>query len=289
MKLALGSVQFGLNYGVANTSGQVSNAETARILKYAQKHGVDTLDTAAAYGTSEALLGEIGVEGWDVVTKLPPKDLINENVEEWVVASIDQSRRNLRQDKLYGVLLHRPSQLLSSNGELLYRTLKKLKDDGLVLKIGVSVYDPAELDALFQNYDFDIVQSPLSIVDRRLISSGWIDKLARKDVELHVRSVFLQGLLVMNVQERPKKFDAWGRLWRDWDEWLGVVGISATEACIRFALSQKQVDKVIVGVQSQNQLAEILAISSRGGLDAPAYLEVASPDLLNPARWASLQ
>lgn len=288
MKLALGTVQFGMDYGVSNSSGHVSQSEVARILGAARRHGIDVLDTAAAYGTSESTLGKLGLEDWRVVTKLPPTEISIKEIEDWTIASVNQSLSNLCLPRLYAVLVHRPSQLLSKSGQILYKTLQELKRTGVMSKIGVSIYDPIELDLLFDKFEFDLVQVPLSIFDRRLISSGWMDALAKMGVEIHVRSVFLQGLLTMSKQDRPSKFGEWSGLWGKWDEWLDKSNLTAIEACIRFVLSQKLVDKVVVGVQSQLQLEEILRIVGCGVIDVPEDLQAYSDRLLNPALWKDL-
>lgn len=149
MKLALGTAQLGLNYGIANRQGQVSvdEAEEA-ILRHAQSSGMDTLDTAMAYGDSEQRLGVIGVAGWHVVSKLPAIPDACPDVFRWVATSVQESLQRLQVTSLYGLLLHRPEQLLARDGERLYLALQQLKDDGVVGKIGVSIYDPSELDAL---------------------------------------------------------------------------------------------------------------------------------------------
>ncbi|HQU87046.1 aldo/keto reductase [Denitromonas sp.] len=289
MKLALGTVQFGLNYGVANAAGMVSQAEASRVLALARESGIDTLDTAAAYGESESVLGAINVDGWHVVSKMPPQIQEGMSVADWTMESVNNSLARLRQRNLYGILLHRPSQLLGAGGDAIYRTLQRLKCDGVVSKIGISIYDPEELDNLSRNFDFDLVQAPLSVVDRRLVSSGWMSRLADRGIELHVRSAFLQGLLLMGEADRPQKFGRWQSLWRDWHAWLDESGISAAEACVRYALSHVEVGRVVVGVQSHYQLAEIVSAASRGGLEAPPHLSADSEDLLNPARWPSLE
>jgi aryl-alcohol dehydrogenase-like predicted oxidoreductase len=288
MRLALGTVQFGLDYGVSNAEGMVPEAEVSRILGSAREHGIDTLDTAAAYGGSESVLGSSNVDGFRIISKLPPVLPVTASVADWVADSVSASLVRLHQQRLYGILLHRPSQLFGPDGDALYSALRKLKSDGVVSKIGVSVYEADELSDLFQNFDFDLVQAPLSIVDRRLISSGWMSRLASKGVEVHVRSVFLQGLLLMRADERPRKFDRWNDLWRDWHSWLNESGVTAAEACVRYALSLPEIARVVVGVQSCRQLEEVVAAASRGGLEAPAFIYGDSADLLNPARWPSL-
>ncbi len=288
MRLALGTVQFGLDYGVANAAGIVPRAEASRILAFARESGIDTLDTAASYGDSELVLGTLNVDGFRVVTKLPAEIPSEGSVSEWVRRSANASLTRLQQRNLYGMMLHRPSQLFEAGGEDIYQSLLALKSNGIVSKVGVSIYDPNELDSLFENFDFDLVQAPLSVVDRRMISSGWIGRLASRGIELHVRSVFLQGLLLMPAVVRPAKFNRWERLWCDWDNWLDESGLSATEACVRFALSYPEVGAVVVGVQSFRQLDEIVSAAAKGKLEAPPALNVNAENLLNPARWTSL-
>jgi aryl-alcohol dehydrogenase-like predicted oxidoreductase len=288
LRLALGTVQFGLDYGVANRDGMVSQDEASRILRFAMERGIDTLDTAAAYGDSESVLGAVNVHGWRIVSKLPPVVPDGTSVAEWAVDSVNRTLARLGQRNLYGLLLHRPAQLLEKNGEALYLALQRLKQEGIVSKIGVSIYGPDDLDTLCRHFDLDLVQAPFSVVDRRLISSGWMRRLKERGVELHARSAFLQGLLLMRAQDRGERFSRWQALWRDWDAWLAESRVSATEACIRYALSHGEIEKVVVGVQSKEQLAEIVSASERGGLDVPAHLSADSEDLLNPGRWSSL-
>ncbi len=288
MRLALGTVQFGTSYGVANASGQVSLEEARRILAHARANGIDMLDTAIAYGDSEARLGVIGVANWRVVSKLPALPPEIANVAEWVRAGVRGSLSRLGKSSLYALLLHRPEQLLSSQGDALYRALQAVKSEGLVGRIGISIYEPAELDGLVDRFPVDVVQAPFNVVDRRLIESGWLARLKARGAELHVRSVFLQGLLLMPAAERPQKFQRWRSLWDGWDGWLAQTGLSPLEACVRYVLSFAEVDAAVVGVDSATQLAQIVD-AGRGDLPlVPAGLGCSDADLLNPARWNAL-
>lgn len=289
MRLALGTAQFGLPYGIANQAGQVTRDEGKAMLQLAADNSIDTLDTAIAYGESEQRLGEIGVPDWQIVSKLPaiPDDCAD--ISQWVAEAVNGSLRRLKVDRLYGLLLHRPQQLLEKNGDKLYRTLQQLKQDGLVGKIGISIYAPSELDTLCSRFQFDLVQAPFNLMDRRLIESGWLERLKEQGTELHVRSIFLQGLLLMSPGERPRKFDRWATLWATYDAWLAHAGLTPAQACLRYALSFPEISKVIIGVDSLRQLKEILQ-SAEGAL--PATLPgmcCADIDLINPARWSALQ
>jgi len=286
-RLALGTVQFGVPYGIANQTGQVSCNEVAAILDYALAAGLDTLDTAIAYGESEQRLGDIGVGQWQIITKLPAVPESCTDVHAWVQKSVLGSLARLRAPKLYGLLLHRAQQLLGPQGDALYRALVAIKNQGKVEKIGVSIYDPSELDALCSHYQFDLVQAPFNVMDRRFAVSGWLERLHQAGAEIHVRSVFLQGLLLMNPASRPATFNRWQPLWQQWHYWLSEQMLTPLQACLGFVLAQPQVDRVVVGVDSLMQLKGILANVETPLVEPPATLVSEDMDLINPSRWAT--
>jgi len=288
LKLALGTVQFGLNYGIGNSTGQVSQEEGFSILEIAKNAGVDTLDTAIAYGNSELVLGAIGVHDWHVITKLPPLSVDRSNVYTWVIDQVRGSLERLQISKIDGLLLHRPDQLFELGGIELLAALGDLKDQGVVSKIGVSVYAPDELARLFDLARFDIVQAPLNILDRRLVESGWASQLSQEGVEVHSRSSFLQGVLLMTDETRPKIFDRWPTIWKTWSSWTRESNLSPLQACILYSLSIDEVDKVIVGVDSTKQLEQILFATKACLPSLPEWPVSLDSDLLNPARWNQL-
>jgi aryl-alcohol dehydrogenase-like predicted oxidoreductase len=182
-------------------------------------------------------------------------------------------------------LIHRSEDLLGGSGKKIVNALNKLKSKGIVKKIGISIYEPSELKKLTDLIKVDIIQAPLNIIDQRLINSGWLSKLYKSDVEVHIRSVFLQGLLLMSKKNRPPKFNRWKNLWRIWHEWLNDNQITALEATIRYALSIKKISKVIVGVDSKKQLQQII-LASEGKLPPiPSELFMSDINLLNPSNW----
>lgn len=284
MKLALGTVQFGMAYGIANPQPQISFAESAAIIEYGRCNGIALLDTAIDYGDSELRLGKIGVDSWKVVSKLPEIPEC-ENFSKWIAESVKESLDRLGVESLYGLLLHRPAQLLGHHGAEIYRALQQLKEDGLVKQIGVSIYSPDELDAIFAMGDFDLVQAPFSILDRRMISSGWLSRLADQGVEVHARSVFLQGLLLMSIDQRPKKFDHWFNLWAHYHQWVDEIGISQLEACLGYALSIPGIQQVVVGVNGLNHFKEVITAASSPCNVPPSDLYTEDISLLNPVAW----
>jgi len=288
-RLALGTVQFGLDYGVANEAGQVAFEEVHHVMDLAKANEIDVLDTAIAYGTSEEVLGKVGVDGFRVVTKLPPLAENQNNVAQWVTKQVRESLARLGQKKVYGLLLHRSEDLLASQSRQLIQALADLKDVGIVQKIGVSIYSPDELEVVRNKIKIDLVQAPLNVVDRRMETTGWLDRLKDDGVEVHTRSAFLQGLLLMQRSKIPQKFLRWSNMWDMWENNLSELGVSPLEACLAYPLSLDQVDQVIVGVESAKQLEDIISAASSvdHALDT-SFMSSNDRNLIKPYNWNHL-
>lgn len=286
-RLAIGTAQFGMHYGISNQNGQVSRNVAREIIYLARSAGVETIDTAVAYGDSEACLGEIGVDGFNVVTKLPPipDDIVD--VATWVHDLIKGSLDRMGVARVHGLLLHQADQLLGKHGQALATTLQLVRQDGMVAKVGVSIYDPEQLAAIMPVCPPDIVQAPLNLLDRRLETSGWLQRLHDAGIEVHTRSAFMQGLLLMNRTAMPPRFARWHSLWDAWQAWLEAHALSATRACLLYPLSLTQVDRVVVGVSSLSEFKILLddaAVVSSGVVELP-NLASTDPDLINPSNW----
>lgn len=287
-RLALGTAQFGLPYGIANQDGQVTRPEAKAMLQLAAANGIDTLDTAIAYGESEACLGEVGVQGFKLVTKLPAVPEGCADVSGWVQEQVATSLARLGVTAVYGLLLHRPEQLLGADGKTIFQTLQGLKETEQVQKVGVSIYAPIDLETITKLFRLDLVQAPFNLVDRRLHTTGWLQRLKDKSVEIHTRSAFLQGLLLMPQAAIPPKFAPWSNLWERWHKWLSDHDASAVQACLAFPLSFPDIDRVVVGADSVSQLEQIISAAAS---DVPSDLPDLSCDvenLINPARWLRL-
>jgi len=285
-KLGIGTAQFGLPYGIANKDGQVARSDAREMLQLAAANGIDTLDTAIAYGESETCLGEVGTPGFRLVTKLPPVPGGCVDVSAWVRDQVAASLSRLGVSAVYGLLLHRPDQLLGMEGKTLYQALQGLKQAGLVQKVGISVYAPSELEALTSQYSFDLVQAPFNLVDRRLHTTGWLQRLKDDGVEVHTRSTFLQGLLLMPQAAIPAKFTPWADLWSKWYDWLARHNVSAVQASLAFPLSFPEIDRVVVGAESVHQLAQIIDAASSDAPDELPDLNSDAENLINPALWS---
>lgn len=288
MKLALGTVQFGLDYGISNTLGRTPVDEAARILADAMRAGVDTLDTAAAYGQSEQVLGQIGVCGWKVVSKVPPLPSNAEDGRDWVREHVRRSCETLKVRRLEGLLLHRASDLIGPHGAEVAVGLREAREQGLVEKIGYSIYAPQSLGELTRVMKPDLVQAPFSVLDQRLVSSGWLARLVDAGVEVHARSIFLQGLLLMGPGQRPAFFDRWQALWGRWDALVEANGGSALSVCLGFATAQPGLSRIVVGVEHQGHLQQLLAAwRDAGPVGMTHEVSCDDPQLVEPVNWVS--
>ena len=283
-RLAIGTAQFGFNYGVTNTSGQVSPFEVSRILARANQSGIFVLDTASAYGDSELVLGEAGTENFQVVTKLPATPIGVDIEAQWVMDQAIRSATRLGRKNISTLLVHNPEDLRRSSGLELIRGLIGSKEEGLAEKIGVSIYDPKDLLWISTLLDLDVVQAPMSVFDRRMVNSGWLDRLSNNGVETHVRSVFLQGALVAGVENLPNTLKPWVGKFMEFETWAKSQGLSLLEAALLYPLSIPKVDKVVIGVVSVDQLEQAVIAAQK---NPPDYPDFATNDqrLINPVNW----
>jgi len=284
-RIALGTVQFGLSYGVANNKGQTSYQESKKIVKLAQQNGVNTLDTAVIYGSSEETLGKIGVDGWKIITKLPEISSEPKNIQKLIHKQITDSLRRLKVSKLYAVLLHDSGMLSSKNGEVYWDTLHNLKGEGIVQKIGYSIYTPDELDTFYERFYPDIIQAPFNIIDNRLDNSGWLQRMSDDQVEIHARSIFLQGLLLMKQNKRPSYFKQWDSLWESWHRYLKEEDITAIEASLGYVMSDSRIDKLVIGVDCVAHLQQIINLSKEKLEKIPNIFSSKDQKLINPSMW----
>ena len=285
MKLALGTVQFGMPYGISNQSGQVSRESGKAIIAHAKLSGIDTLDTAITYGESEACLGDMGIDGFKVITKLPAMPKGTPDVDSWVQHQMQASLQRLKVKSVYALLLHHPDDLCGVKGDILGHSLERLKLSGIVQKIGVSIYAPIELEYIVNTLSIDIVQVPFNLIDQRLYSSGWLERLYESGIEVHARSAFLQGLLLMSPVSVPEKFKYWLPLLSNWHDWLSINQVSAAEACIGFVQSFPQISRVVVGVDNLDQLQQLIKASKIDLRRDWPLIRSNDERLINPSSW----
>ncbi len=284
MKIALGTVQFGLDYGVSNSAGRVAQDEAVRILDRASAAGIGVIDTAWAYGGSEEVLGLLGAaERFRIITKTAPLDDLG---VEGVSARFAESSQRLGADPLYGLLVHHAGDLLGREGAALAAEVRRLKASGAVDRIGVSAYNAEELFASLEVLGgADLVQVPVNVFDQRLIRNGALTELRNRGVEVHARSAFLQGLLLIHPEETPSYFGPIGEHLLGWHEFCAAHDMSPLSAALSFVTELETVDQVVVGVESAEQLAQIVGVSAQ--LPVGGFEEFALEDeaFIEPSRW----
>lgn len=272
MKLGLGTVQFGLDYGISNKSGQTKYQEAEQIVHYARNNGVKIIDTAQEYGNSEKVLGEIGVEDLKIVTKIG----VNGNLQE--------SLKNLRQDSIYALLAHNADELI--NSDKLWNRFLEYKSQGLVEKIGVSVYDEMQIDAIIKKYNIDIIQLPINIYDQRLLKSGHIEKIKDNGIEIHARSIFLQGLVFLNPNNLPKFFNQYKDIIETFLSFITERKISPLEAALDFINSIENIDHIILGINKIVELINIMEVfNNLKKMDYSSFIGSCDEKLINPTNW----
>jgi len=290
-RLGLGTVQFGLDYGISNRDGRPSEAEVAAILAHAVDAGVGYLDTAASYADAEVLIGRHLPAHHDlrIVTKLPPlkADSARGNRVELTMRAMETSLERLRLTKVHAVLVHSVGDLAEPGWETLVEALRLIKQKALATRVGVSIYDEGDLDLVQSRFEPELVQFPLNVLDRRLVFTGRLAALKGAGVELHARSVFLQGLLLMPAKALPQFFAplraALEKLQARW----AAAEVPPLAACLHYVLGQSQVDAAIVGVNRVHEFNEIAAALSAPPICPDLFepVEAIDPAFVDPRRW----
>jgi aryl-alcohol dehydrogenase-like predicted oxidoreductase len=286
-KLGLGTVQWGLDYGLANHGGKTPLDIVGQILAQARRLDVEVLDTASMYGDSEIVLGSFKLDGFKVVTKTPrvgKAEVSKEDVAH-VYDTFMLSLKRLNQSKVYGLLCHHADDLVMPGGEDLIDLLGQLKAKGLVEKIGVSVYESKQLAAILEVLRPDIVQLPLSVLDQRMLLDGSISRLKEMGIEIHARSAFLQGLLLMRMEEVPGYFQPIRPLLEKWHASVASQRLTLLQAALAFVRDLPEVDTVLVGVQDLAQFESCYQDFYSETVFSGAGLACNDPAYVNPALW----
>ena len=279
----MGTVQFGLDYGISNERGQTPDTEVSKILQIAHQNGIDLLDTAHLYGKSEAVLGgqELSSQ-FKIVSKFPEV-----KTEEELQDYFQKSLNLLNQKCLYAYIAHRPNALM--NKPLIWQGLLNLKKQGLVQKIGFSVYEPSEIESLKEaGFLPDLVQVPFSYIDQRFTEA--LLALHQTGCEIHTRSTFLQGLFFTKCENLQPFFDPI-KPWMKKLEQSFPNYAERAAALLSFCLSRPFIDKVVMGVNSSTQLEENLRTLKTTSSTGLPSLETKSnlDQIANPSLWPTLK
>lgn len=296
-RIGLGTVQFGLDYGITNAAGRVAAGDAAAILAAADAAGITMLDTAPLYGESEAAIGAALApdHGFEIVTKTGKFGAFAAGADaaDALRAGFAHSLAALGQDRVYGLLFHDPADLIGPLGPVLWREMEGLKGSGLVTRIGVSVYDGEEIDTILERYPIDLIQIPYNSLDHRLIEGGQIARLAGRDVEIHARSLFLQGLLLQPAADIPSRFGGLADAIAAMHAAFEARGLTRLEGVLASAFECDAIARFVLGVTQLSELQEIVrAADTVAALVDPVGFALDAPldaRILNPARWGELE
>jgi aryl-alcohol dehydrogenase-like predicted oxidoreductase len=293
-RLALGTAQFGLAYGISHDGGPVPMWEVEDILIAARDAGIAMLDTAAAYGESESVLGQLGhvSSAFDIVTKTLPVrsgDLTSADLNA-IDESFRRSLARLKRERVSVLLAHEAADLLAKNGDRLWAMMERYRAEGLTGRVGVSVYETDQLAAVLERFPVEVVQLPINVFDQRLIEDGTLERLAERGIETHARSLILQGLLLMTEAEVASRLPRALPAFRRWQVACANANMRPLTAALAFGLARPEIARLVIGVHSHQHLAQCLAAanqaltSDRPQLDWPR-LACNDPDIVDPRRW----
>lgn len=251
--IILGTANFGLNYGIKNKYKKLKIKKIKKILIVLKKKKLNFIETSQDYTNVEKLLGNLNTKQFKIVTKF----IFREN-NNFVFDKFLETIKNLKTKNIHTVLFHRSSDLLKKNGKTIYDEMLLLKKKGYIKKIGVSSYHKKELKKILDKYKFDVVQVPINIFNQSFIEKDFLHYLKKKKVEIHARSIFLQGLLLLKEKDVPDKFLKDRKTFQKWNLWLKKNRTTNFDACLNFITNQKYIKKIIVGVDNSKQLNEII-------------------------------
>lgn len=286
--LALGTVQLGLDYGIANDKGKPTQDLANGIIQYIHSQGINCLDTAQAYGTSEEVVGiaTSGLSNINIVSKVK-SDVFKEQLFE----SLDESLKKLYKKHLYALLLH-DSKLLYHWSDEDSQQVKRLKNNALIKYFGVSIYSSEDFSLAIENDDIDVIQIPYNLFDQRALNEKWFEKAQKSNKLIFIRSVFLQGLLLMDADQAQKRVEGTGTLIEKIDTLCHQLNLSKQELLLSFVLSTCKNSIMLFGCETLEQAKEnIETFNSLKLLNEKILLEInksfsqINENIYNPGKW----
>ncbi len=296
LDLVLGTAQFGSHYGIANKSGQPSQDDATEIIKEAWEYGIREFDTAQIYGDSETILGMslsyLGLsKEVDIITKLDP--LLDHNNVAVLEKAIAESLRRLKVPRLLGVMLHKEDMLpLCKNG--LIKALTKFVSLGMIQKIGISVYSPEKAIEAVSTEGIDIIQVPANILDNRFEKAGVFDLARIKKKKVYIRSVFLQGLILMKPDEVPDHISFARDVIEEVDSLARLLKVTRRDLALGYIKEAIPDAKIILGVDLPSQVKDNCISWQRHHHESivkhvKELFPAVDERILNPAYWLLLQ
>ena len=279
MKLIIGSAQFGFKYGYKKK--KINKNQYPIISNIIKKNSLFRFDTAMNYRESEEVIGRLRFKK-NIITKLKLPRSKPKNLKTWVEKKINQSLKKLKIKQLYGLLIHDVNDLLNYSNKLLL-ILNEFKKKKIISKLGISVYEVREINKVLKLWKPDIIQMPVNIFDQRFIKKKILNKLKKKNIEIHSRSCFLQGQLLekeLKVGNNNNK-----KLFKKFTSWCKKNKFSQLTACLHFIKKIKQIDYLIVGFENSIQLEEIISSFNKKLIHIPNIFHINEKKIIDPRKW----
>lgn len=300
-KLTLGTAQLGLNYGVANTSGKPDFNTSLRILQYSWDNGINAFDTAPSYGNSEKIINSFissnisnNLESLVIISKLPKvedkSDLKFDHLYTIIKKTIIQSLNTLKIDKFPFYLIHHAPDIFLKDG-IIVECLHQIKKEGLIDRIGVSIYKPEEAEASLKFREIDVIQVPINMFDHRLIKTGLLKKLKEKKYTIFARSIYLQGLFFKSTKNLPRNLEIAKNFLLRLQRLSTEHKIDIAKLALLFIRDRPEIDSIIIGAEKVEQVADNINILKEKPLDHDLQQQIfeefsdISEKIINPSLW----
>ena len=282
MRLTLGTANFLKNYNLG-TQDNLNYLSKKKLILKAKILGIKFIDTSPSYGKAEKIIGKTGVKIFKIITKIPklPKSKIN-SISDWILKNLKNSMKNLNQKKIYGLLIHNKSDFMNNKKNYL-EAFNIIKRKDLVEKIGISLYEAKDLNKIVKYWKPDIVQIPYNIIDRRIQSKKFINVIKKNSIELHVRSIFLKGMLA-NQKVYPLSLNKWKKKINYWFKWCKNKKIKPSSAAFLFVKKNKLIKNIVVSFDNVDQMIEIKKFKNSKIKKFP-HIKIHDRLLLNPYNW----
>ena len=286
-KIIIGTAQWGLNYGLTQTDSKISSNELKKIVNFLEKKKIYDLDTSIIYGDAHSRIAQFCNADFRVYTKFSVNlDIPNE--EEFrakVQQDCTNSLSSLGQASRAGIYIHNTEAIYDKKFKVLVDTMHEIKMRQKNLKVGISVYTTKDIETLLEYWNPDIIQLPINVIDQRLVKSGSLKLLKSRGVEVHARSIFLQGLLLRDLDNIPPFFQPWISIFKDFEKWCLESNMSKLQACVSDIRNIPEIDKIVIGVDNSLQLEEISNIQPHIDFNRFEFKMLPNEDLLDPRRW----
>ena len=277
-KLVIGTANFSQDYGVNET--KIKKGEINKIINLAKDNNIYKIDTAKSYIKNKFNFVNIDKK-FQFFTKVSP-DI------KWV--SLDYCKKKINthfrifsENKVDVLFFHDIKILYTKDGKKIFKNFEILKKKNFFQKIGLSIYDPDCLKFINTNYNFDVIQCPYNVLDNRIITSGWYEKLKHQKKEIHIRSIFLQGLLVNQLVYKKNFFIKWKNFFNDWFNYLKTENINPIDYCLSDILNY-EFDQIIIGINNSYNLKKILNFK-KINKNKMINLNINDKKLIDPRKW----